>query len=118
MHIKFEEMGLVVGGVEFGLFTGEAQFDELGEVVVIEIERTDFRGKALLLDISDLVNERIAFRRKHGSAFSDATDGAVQVHVRKWNLFQGLSDAIRVRYKDDVADYLADLRSEGGREVA
>ena len=29
MHRAFEELGVTVGGVDYGHFTGEIQFDEL-----------------------------------------------------------------------------------------
>jgi hypothetical protein len=110
MHRNFEEMGVLIDGVPFGHFTGEAQFDEFGSVVVVDIERSSFDGPSLTLDIDDLVRERIALRRRHGLDFADEGGPAVRAHVAKFMLFQGLSAAIELYYKEDIADYLIDAR--------
>jgi hypothetical protein len=38
----------------------------------------------------------------------------VREHARKWSLFQGLSESIESRFKDDISDYLADVRGDRG----
>jgi hypothetical protein len=34
--------------------------------------------------------------------------------MRKWALFQGLPESIESRFKDDIRDYLVDVRIERG----
>jgi hypothetical protein len=69
MHRDFEEVGVSVGGIAYGHFTGEVQFDETGQAVIIDIEASGFNSNALRLDIEDLVRQRIALRRKLGITF-------------------------------------------------
>ena len=47
MHREFEELGVSVGGIEYGHFTGEVQFDETGAPVIIDVERSGFGGGRL-----------------------------------------------------------------------
>jgi hypothetical protein len=114
MHREFEELGLTIAGVNYGHFTGEVQFDENGSAVIIDIETASSNGPPLRLDIEELVRERIALRRKLGTGFLE--DGGVEVreHARKWSLFQSLSESIESRFKDDISDYLADVRGDRG----
>jgi hypothetical protein len=109
MHREFEELGIAVGGIEYGHFTGEAQFDETGQAVIIDIEASSFNSKPLRLDIEDLVRQRIALRHKLGITFLE--DGSLEVseHTLKWSLFQALSDSVEARFKDDIEDYLAEI---------
>lgn len=72
MHREFEELGLTIGGANYGHFTGEVQFDETGAPVIIDIETSNFGGSPLRLDIEELVRERIALRRKLGSGFLES----------------------------------------------
>ena len=46
MHRNFEEVGVTIGSVPYGHFTGEAQFDENGQVVQL-ISKT--KGSAVRL---------------------------------------------------------------------
>jgi hypothetical protein len=118
MHRNFEEMGVQIDGIPYGHFTGEAQFDEAGSVVVIDIERSSFDGPALRLDIDDLVRERIALRRKHGLDFlSDGAPG-IRGHVIKLTLFQALSASIEKYYEEDIAGYLVDAREARAVDAA
>jgi hypothetical protein len=114
MHREFEELGLTICGVGYGHFTGEVQFDETGAPVIIDIETANFGGSPLRLDIEDLVRERIALRRKLGTGFLEDGGAEVREHASKWTLFQGLSESIETRFKDDIIDYLADVRSDRG----
>jgi diphthamide synthase (EF-2-diphthine--ammonia ligase) len=109
MHREFEELGVNVGDVLYGHFTGEAQFDETGQAVIIDIEASGFNSKALGLDIEDLVRQRIALRRKLGITFLEDGGEEVSEHALKWALFQGLSDSVEALFKEDIEDYLADL---------
>jgi len=38
MHRTFEQLGVTVGGIAYGEFTGEAQFDVAGSVVLIGVD--------------------------------------------------------------------------------
>src|SRR5271169_4600938 len=110
MHREFEELGIAVGGIDYGHFTGEVQFDETGAPVIIDIERSGFVGGALRLDIEELVRERIKLRCKHGKAFLEDGSFEIREHARKWSLFQGLSESIERRFKEDIRDFLAEVR--------
>jgi hypothetical protein len=118
MYRAFEELGVSVGGIAYGFFAGEAQFDEDGQAVIIDIEASAFDRKPLRLDIEELVRERIALRRKLGIGFLD--DGACEVreHSKKWVLFQALAESLAIRFSDDIGDYLADVRDTRGADVA
>ena len=97
MRREFEELGVSVGGIEYGHFTGEVQFDETGAPVIIDVERSGFGGRPLRLDIEELVlRERVKLRRKHGSAFLEDGSFEIREHARKWSLFQGLSESIEL----------------------
>ena len=111
MHRDFEELGVTVGGIDYGHFTGEAQFDESGQPVIIDLETASFTGKALRLDIEELVRERIALRRKLGIGFLEDGGFEVREHLKKWVLFQAVSESIQYAFKEDIEDYLAELRS-------
>ena len=115
MHREFEELGVSVGGIEYGHFTGEVQFDETGAPVIIDVERSGFGGGALRLDIEELVRERVKLRRKHGTAFLEDGSFEIREHARKWSLFQGLSESIELRFKEDISDYLAEVRNGSAR---
>lgn len=112
MHRDFEELGVTIGGIDHGHFTGEAQFDETGQAVIIDLETSRFNGKALRLDIEELVGERVALRRKLGIGFLDDGGFEVREHLKKWVLFQGLSESIQETFRDDINDYLAELKSD------
>ncbi|MBS0234508.1 MAG: hypothetical protein JSR99_13595 [Proteobacteria bacterium] len=112
MQRQFEEVGVEIAGVGYGHFRGEAQWDEFGQVVVIEVETAECDGHHLELDIAQLVKERIALRQKYGTGFLEATDRDVCDHARKWFLFQGLSDALQDSFAEDVRDYLEDIRAD------
>lgn len=118
MHRSFEELGAVVDGIAYGHFTGEAQFDETGSVVVIDIEGSSFDGPTLTLGIDDLVRERINLRRRYGVDFESAGGAAARAHVIKFTLFQSLSVALELRYRDDIQDYLVDVREGRAADAA
>jgi hypothetical protein len=99
MHRKFEEVGVTIGSVPYGHFAGEAQFDENGQVVQIDLEDERFAGPALTLDIEQLIRERIALRRKYGVAFLEEGASDVQTHARKFFLFQALSERLEGRFE-------------------
>ncbi len=113
MHRTFEELGVSVDGVDYGHFTGEAQFDDGGNVVVIEVERSNFRGPALSLDIQQLVNQRIALRRKHGAMFLEEMTPEILSHRRRFDLFQALAESIEDMFGDDLRRELAEDRADG-----
>jgi hypothetical protein len=109
MQREFQELGVTVGGIEYGHFTGEVQFDETGQAVVIDIEASGFNSKALRLDIEDLVRQRIALRRKLGITFLEDGSEEVSEHALKWTLFQALSDSVEARFKEDIEEYVAEI---------
>lgn len=113
MHRKFEELGFDVAGVTYGHFTGEAEWNSAGQVIAIEIDTSEFSGKPLTLEIGELVQERIALRRKYGTGFLEQTEPEVRQHARKWFLFQGLSDALESAFAEDVEDHLSAVRADG-----
>jgi DNA end-binding protein Ku len=104
---------VVVDGVDYGHFTGEAQFDDGGNAVVIEVERANFRGPPMTLDIEQLVNERIALRRKHGAMVLEETTREVLSHRRRFELFQALAESIEVALGNDVRQEITDARAAG-----
>ena len=95
MHRKFEEVGVTIGSVPYGHFAGEAQFDENGQVVQIDLEDERFAGPALTLYIEQLIRER----RKYGVAFLEEGAPDVQTHARKFFLFQALSERLEGRFE-------------------
>ncbi len=114
MHREFEELGVTIGGVAYGHFTGETQFDETGQPVIIDCEGSAFNSKPIRLEIDELVRERIALRRKLGVGFLE--DGGVEVreHLKKWVLFQALSDSLMSTFREDIEDYLAEIKGSRG----
>ncbi len=115
MHREFEELGVAIGGIPYGHFTGEVQFDETGRPVVIDIEPSGFEGKAMRLDIEELVKERIGLRRKLGVSFLEDGGFEVREHLKRWVLFVSLSESIAYTFREDVSEYLAELRGNQGR---
>lgn len=109
MNRSFEELGVAIGGIGYGLFTGEAQFDQTGSVVQIDIERGDFGGSHLTLDIETLILERIALRRLHGSNFLEDTSYRVREHLRMFVLFQALAETIEANFAEDGAGSVVGL---------
>ena len=110
MHRKFEEVGVAIGGVAYGHFAGEAQFDENGQVVRIDVEDESFDGSALTLAIDELIRERIALRRKYGVAFLEESAPDAQAHARKFFLFQALAERLEARFAEDVSEYVEAAR--------
>jgi hypothetical protein len=108
VHRTFEELGVMIEGVAYGHFSGEAEFDRAGQVVVIQLERSSLQGEPLTLDIEKLVMERIALRRKYGNWFFENGGSDVPGHVRKYELFMALAENIEKVFADDVREYLAD----------
>ncbi len=100
------------GGIDYGHFAGVVQFDETGAVDVIDVETANFAGSPLRLGVEELVRERSALRRKWGTGFLDNGRFEIREHVRKWSLFQGLSECVEARFKDDIKDYLSDVCGE------
>ena len=111
MHREFEELGVSVAGIDYGFFAGEAEFDQSRQPVVIHIEPNAATGKALTLAIDDLVRERIALRRKLGVGFLEDGGHDVREHLKKWVLFQTLSDSLVSLFEDDIRDLLAERRA-------
>ena len=74
MHRKFEEVGVTIGSVPYGHFAGEAQFDENGQVVQIDLEDERFAGPALTLDIEQLIRERIALEGRFAEDIREYAD--------------------------------------------
>ena len=107
MHRKFEEVGVTIGSVPYGHFAGEAQFDENGQVVQIDLEDERFAGPALTLYIEQLIRER----RKYGVAFLEAGAPDVQTHARKFFLFQALSERLEGRFAEDTREYADEVRA-------
>ncbi len=118
MHRIFEELGVMVNSVAYGHFTGEAQFDETGSVVVIDVERSSFGGPTLSLDVDELVKERIALRRRYGVDFESMGATAVRAHIMKFLLFQGLTEDIEHHFREDIQDYLIDVREGRAADAA
>jgi hypothetical protein len=110
VHRTFEELGVMIDGVPYGHFSGEAEFDRAGQVVVIELERSSFQGEPLTLDIEKLTRERIALRGKYGTWFLENGGADVPGHVRKYELFMALAENIEKVFDDDIREYLADNR--------
>jgi hypothetical protein len=111
MRLVFEELSLRAGDVGYGFFSGEAELDSFGEPVSFEIDPTA-KGKGnLKLDIAALMRERVALRRKLGVGFLEDEGPEVVDHLKKWVLFQALSESVRVQYKEEIGDYLLDLWS-------
>ena len=96
MQRTFEELGVNIEGFSSAT-SGEAEFDQAGDVVNITIEPSGADSASLVLDISKLVPERIALRRKYGSSFL-AVGGAVRSHARQYELFMALSETIKKAY--------------------
>jgi hypothetical protein len=115
---KFEEVGVRIDGVAYGLFSGEAEFDRTGQVVTITVEPSDTGGPPLVLDISKLVPERIALRRKYGNGFLEDGSSEVRSHARRYELFMAMSETIEKAYADDIRDYLADVRQTSRFDAA
>jgi hypothetical protein len=115
---KFEELGVSIDGVGYGLFSGEAEFDRAGQVVIIKVEPSDAGGPHLVLDIAKLIPERIALRRKYGSGFLEDGGSEVRSHARRYELFMALSETIEKAYADDIRDYLADVRESSRFDAA
>ena len=105
MHRKFEEVGVAISGSAYGHFAGEAEFDENGQVVRIDVEDERFNGSAMALAIEELIRERIALRRKYGLAFLEECAPDAQAHARKFFLFQALAERLEVRFAEDIREY-------------
>jgi hypothetical protein len=112
MHRAFEQLGITVGGITYGEFTGEAQFDVKGSVVQIDVENQNYDSSHLTLDIEELVRERIRLRRKWGSGFLEEGSREVVTHNRKFVLFQALAETIEATFADDIRQYVDDARAE------
>ena len=112
MHRTFEQLGVTVGGIAYGEFTGEAQFDVAGSVVLIDVEDQNYDGSHLTLDIEELVRERIRLRRKWGSGFLEEGSREVVTHNRKFVLFQALAETIEATFAEDIRQYVDDTRAE------
>jgi hypothetical protein len=110
MYRNFEEVGVAIGSVAYGHFTGEAQFDENGQVVRIDVEDERFSGPVLTLDIEQLIRERIALRRKYGVAFLEEGAPDVQTHARKFFLFQALVERLEAQFAEGIREYVAEAR--------
>ena len=118
MLLKFEELGVGIDGIAYGLFSGEAEFDRAGQVVNITVEPSDAGDPPLVLDISKLIPERIALRRKYGTGFLEDGGSEIRSHARRYELFMALSETIEKVYADDIRDYLADVRETSRFDVA
>ena len=106
MRLAFGELSIRSKRVGYGSFTGEAELDEFGDPAVIEIEATTLGGANLKLDIAELLKERAALRRKHGSRFLESEGIEAREHSKKRELFHALSDSLRLLFKEEIGDYL------------
>ena len=78
--------GVVIDGVAYGHFTGEAQFDPDGSLALIDIERSSFQGAPLRLELDGLLIERSQLRNKYGIAFmADYPGNDVRAHRRRFD---------------------------------
>lgn len=114
----FEELGVSIDGVQYGLFSGEAEFDRAGDVVQITLDPVSANAQPLVLDIAKLVSERIGLRRRYGSAFLDAPSSDVRSHVRRYELFTALSDTLDKIFADDVRDFISDAQETSRFDAA
>lgn len=113
MQRTFEELGMTIDGVEYGHFTGEAQFDPDGSVALVDIERSSFQGAPLRLDLDSLLLERSRLRNKHGAAFmADYPGEDVRSHRRRCELYRALAEMLEAKYADEVAEYFHQARQD------
>jgi hypothetical protein len=118
VHLEFEELSLRSGGVGYGFFNGEAEIDDFGAPIVLEIEAISKGGENLRLDIAELVKERIRLRRNYGSSFLESDGGDVREHLKKWVLFHALSESLALQYKETINDLILDRWSTPHRDIA
>ena len=118
MQLAFEELSVRLNGAGYGFFTGEAELDDFGDPVVIDLEATALGSANLKLDIAEMLRERVALRRKLGSAFMESEGLEVREHLKKWVLFHALSESLLLRYKEEIGDYLRDRWSSPQRHTA
>lgn len=83
-----------------------------GAPVIVDVETANLVGSPLRLGIEQLVRERTVLRRKWGKGVLENGRLEIREHLRKWSLFQGLSECIEVRFKEDIKVYLADIHGE------
>ena len=106
MHRSFHELGASLGGVPCGQFSGEAEFDQAGHVVRISLEREQFNGPPVELNIADIIRERIRLRQRWGSQFLEEGDPAVILHRTTYEVFLGLSRRLAEIFAEDIREYL------------
>jgi hypothetical protein len=117
MQRKFQEIGVAVAGQRLGLFDGEVEFDNAGRVVCIEI--FDQEGKnQIRLAIEDLFQERVKLRMAYGTDFLEMGGQQAQQHARKWYLFFGLSESLEDAFRDDIRDYVSEVRDASRFDAA
>jgi hypothetical protein len=113
VHRTFEEVGGGIDGVDYGHFTGEVQFDPDGSVALVDIERSDFQGPPLRLDLDTLLIERTRLRNKYGISFmTDYPGDDVRSHRRRFELYRALAETLEAKFTDDVTEYFRQARQD------
>ena len=113
MHRTFEEVGVAIDGIGYGHFTGEVQFDPDCLVALIDIERSDFQGPPLRLDLDTLLSEQSRLRNKYGIAFmTDYPGDDVRSHRRRFELYRALAETLEAKFTDDVIEYFQQARQD------
>ena len=109
MERQFDETGIYHAGRSYGHFCGVAEWDSEGVLDVVHIEQENFNGRALTLDLDELLRERTALEKRYGS-FSSLSDllHREKAFLTKWFLFWGLSASLDTVFADDIAE----LKSE------
>ena len=113
MHRPFEEVGVLIDGVAYGHFTGEAQFDPDGSLALIDIERSSFQGAPLRLQLDSLLIERSQLRNKYGIAFmADYPEDDIRSHRRRFELYRALAETLEAEFADEVVEYFQRARED------
>jgi hypothetical protein len=112
VHRSFEERGVAIDGVDYGYFTGNVQF-EAGSVALVDIERSDFQGPPLRLDLDTLLIERSRLRNKYGIAFmTDYPGDDVRSHRRRFELYRTLAETLEKKFAGDAVEYFQQARQD------
>jgi hypothetical protein len=103
--------------VGYGFFNGEAEINDFGDAVVIQVEPISAGGDNLSLDIAESwcgSGSRCGGGAKASGKRPRRGSGAPQKCV----LFHTLSESLKLPYKEAIADYLLDRWSTPQRDIA
>lgn len=109
MERSFDETGIYHAGRSYGHFAGTAEWDREGTLEALHLEQENFQGRAMTLDLDELLRERTALEKRFHT-FTSLSDliHREKAFFTKWFLFWGLANSLDTVFAEDISELRAE----------